>query len=480
MGPRGTRQINTMGKPRTVTEGHMLTLVQKHIGSTSRGVRITKPKWTRLRRLMTNKTGWNTARFEAWAASHVTAGTFAITADTATISTEQQRHEAAMIAAGGVTATMGKAIRSVRNTVLKRAEHGRVSAALLLSMGENLKRESQKEIDAAAVVLAARGEIVIEARVQTMRNEGTTWADAAIQWAVAAGWMGQKEAADILIKAKKAIHTAGEQVPTIIELGSGWNGATEGLRRVFGRVVTLDKAQHPIGKGRRTHPDILASFQRGRDKEGGVVRWAARMSRTTVQELAAVWASPACTEESTCQGFNKGTPWGKGVAAGKKRSKEATQAMQSVLEGIKQARALNPKFQYVLENVAAAARNKVIVKALGEPTIIPGCVYGRKSGKKYAVWMSPEAESLYNKTKIHPAGPQSRCKACQQRTPHEQAACPKKGDTRGRVREQGQTVVAAANRVPPAMAEHLGWCMMQAWMGTPDPGGWTNSAGTEA
>ena len=243
--------------------------------------------------------------------------------------------------------------------------------------------------------------------------------------------------------------------------------------------MTLDKAQHPIGRGRKTRPDILAKFQRGRDKDGGLVRWAARMSRTKAHKLAAVWASPACTEESTCQGFNKGRPWGKGVAAGKKRSKDATQSMQSVLEGIQQARSANPKFQYVLENVAAAARNQVIVKALGEPTIIPGCVYGRKSGKKYAVWMSPEAEALYNTTKIHPTDPQSRCNSCKKRIPHEQATCPQKGDTRGRVREQGQKVVAAANRVPPAMAEHLGWCMIQAWMGTPDPGGWTSSATTE-
>ena len=302
----------------------MLKLVQKHIGSTAHGVRITKPTWARMRRSLTNKTGWNTARFEAWAASHVTAGTFTVAAETTTISTDQQRHEATMIAAGGASTAVGTAMRSVRNTALKRAEGGRVSAALLSSMGDNLKRESQREIDAAAVILAARGEIVIEARVRTPGSAETTWAATAMQWAVEAGWMGQEEANDTLLKAKRSIHTNEEPMPTIIELGSGWNGATEGLRRVFGRVVTLDKAQHPIGRGRKTCPDILASFQRGRDKEGGVVRWAASMSRTTVHELAAVWASPACTEESTCQGFNKGRPWGKGVAAGKKRSKEAT------------------------------------------------------------------------------------------------------------------------------------------------------------
>ena len=74
-----------------------------------------------------------------------------------------------------------------------------------------------------------------------------------------------------------------------------------------------------------------------------------------------------------------------------------------MLEGILKARERNPRFQYVLENVAAAAHNKTIVRALGEAMIIPGCVYGRKSGKKYAVWMSPEAEALYKKTIIAPA-----------------------------------------------------------------------------
>ena len=76
---------------------------------------------------------------------------------------------------------------------------------MLLSMGENLKCESQREIDAAAVILAAQGEIVIEARVRTPSGADTTWAQAAMQWAVAAGWMGQEEANDILLKTSRSI-----------------------------------------------------------------------------------------------------------------------------------------------------------------------------------------------------------------------------------------------------------------------------------
>ena len=167
----------------------MLTLVKKRIGSTARGVRITKEAWARMRRSLTNKTGWNTVRFEAWAASHVAAGTFTVAAETTTISTDQQRQESTMLAACGSFTTMSKAMRNVRNAALKRAEGGRVSATLVLSMGENLNRESQREreIDAAAVILAAQGEIVIEARVRTLSGADTTWAKAAMQWAVAAG-----------------------------------------------------------------------------------------------------------------------------------------------------------------------------------------------------------------------------------------------------------------------------------------------------
>ena len=107
--------------------------------------------------------------------------------------------------------------------------------------------------------------------------------------------------------------------------------------------------------------------------------------------------------------------------------------------------------------------------------IIPGRVYGRKSGKKYAVWMSPEAAALYKKTLIAPTDPQSQCSTCKQNQVHEQAACPQKGDPRRSVREAGQTVKAAANRVPPAMAEHLAWCMLKAWEGIQNPGGWQSS-----
>ena len=470
---RHVTHTRPMGKQRVVSEAQMLVLVKKRVGSTS-GTRITKADWASTRRAATNKTGWNMARFEAWAAKQITEGAFTVAAGTTTVSTAEQREEAALIGAGGAAAAMGRAIRSVRAAATRLTEDGHVSAAMVTAMEKNLKRSTQKEVGAAMVILAAGGELTIKAKVQQVNGEAP-WAQAAMDWATSAGWMNRTKAQETLRRAAPAIVTPTLPQTTVIELGSGWGGATEGLRRVFDRVVTLDRAQHAMGRGVRTRPDILAEFQRGKGKTGGLVRWAARRSRTTEQEQAAVWASPSCTEESTCQGLNKGKSWGKGKAAGKRRSKDAVESMTAVIDGLQQARERNPRFQYVLENVAAAAQNQAIVRALGEALIIPECVYGRKSGKKYAVWMSPEAEALYRQTRIAPTDPRSRCETCKHNLVHEQAACPQKGDTRSRVREPGQTTKAAANRVPPDMAEHLGWCMRKAWEGNQNPGGWRSS-----
>ena len=204
----------------------MLALVRRRMSSTHIGARITKAAWGSMRQALTNKTGWNMARFEAWAARHVAEGTFKVATDTTTVSTAWQREEAAMIGAGGATTAMGKAIRSVRAAVMRRAKNGHVSAAMLSAMGENLKRRTQKEVDAAMVILAAQQEVTIEAKVQPVHG-GAPWAQAAMDWAVDAGWMSHSEAQETMRKAAPAITTPTAQVPTVIELGSGWGGATE-------------------------------------------------------------------------------------------------------------------------------------------------------------------------------------------------------------------------------------------------------------
>ena len=43
-------------------------------------------------------------------------------------------------------------------------------------------------------------------------------------------------------------------------------------------------------------PDILTTFQRGAKHEGGLVLWVCKRASVELDELAAVWASPDCTE----------------------------------------------------------------------------------------------------------------------------------------------------------------------------------------
>ena len=95
---------------------------------------------------------------------------------------------------------------------------------LVTAMGENLKKRTQKEVDAAMVILAARQEVTVEAKVtQKVQpvHGGPPWAQAAMAWAVNAGWMSHSEAQETTRKAEPAIITPTEQVPTVIELGAG-------------------------------------------------------------------------------------------------------------------------------------------------------------------------------------------------------------------------------------------------------------------
>ena len=177
---RHVTHARPMGKQLVVSEAQMLALVKKRVGSTS-GTRITKADWASTRRAATNKRGWNMARSEAWAAKQITEGTLTVAAGTTTVSTAEQREEAALIGAGGAAAAMGRAIRSVRATARRLTEGGHVSAAMVTAMEKNLKRSTQKEVGAAMVILAAGGELTIEAKVQQVNGEAP-WAH---------GWTGR-------------------------------------------------------------------------------------------------------------------------------------------------------------------------------------------------------------------------------------------------------------------------------------------------
>ena len=139
----------------------------------------------------------------------------------------------------------------------------------------------------------------------------------------------------------------------IVELGSGHNGATEGLEMVVTRVIQQDGDPPSIarenGVSVKAKPDIVKNFQDA-DPAIGPVLQAARMANVRLKkELVGTWVSWSCKRLTTAQGFQKGTKWA-GPAAGAMIPPEDTKAMKMVMSGIKKAQKKAPRAQWVLEN----------------------------------------------------------------------------------------------------------------------------------
>ena len=139
------------------------------------------------------------------------------------------------------------------------------------------------------------------------------------------------------------------------------------------------------------------------------------------------------------------------------------QTVDELLEGIRQARQQDPRFQYAWENVGYGALRHYpwMKRQLGEGMMVFGCAYGKQNLKPYRVWMSPEAAALFHP--VHPTDRESRCERCKQGLAHERGMCPRKGSKQKRVWEEGQTTEGARNRVPWRIAEHISKAMKQAW-----------------
>jgi hypothetical protein len=81
----------------------------------------------------------------------------------------------------------------------------------------------------------------------------------------------------------------------------------------------------------------------------------------------------------------------------------------------------------------------------------------------YKIAMSP---ATYDKFRpVMPTDPESLCTHCKMTPPqlHPQVGVGRKGETRPRESEPGQLKKGAKNRVPPALAEHVGRAMLAAW-----------------
>ena len=183
-----------------------------------------------------------------------------------------------------------------------------------------------------------------------------------------------------------------------------------------------------------------------------------------LDELAAVWASVDCTEESVVRGMAKGTGQA-GVRAGRKRSKFATTSVKAVLDGLKEAKKAIPSLQYCLEQPRDSALKDLprVKRQLGTGVVVPACPYGRKSGKEYRLWLSPETEAVFQP--LTRTEERSLCQACKAGHLHEQAHAPKPGDKRKRIHEEGHTGAAARNRIPWRLSKQVGEDMLQAWKG---------------
>ena len=122
----------------------------------------------------------------------------------------------------------------------------------------------------------------------------------------------------------------------------------------------------------------------------------------------------------------------------------------------------SPLVQLVVEYTDGGLKDVQLVKEkLGEGVKVWGCRYGeRRSEKTYRFWLSKEAGAEFKPREAQ--GRESVCEWCRRGEKHPEAALPQKGDKRGRLSLPGMTGSAAANRVPPALAQEISKAMKTA------------------
>jgi len=334
-------------------------------------------------------------------------------------------------------------------------------AAHLAIMKDNLRKASIPALGIEAVVsiMEAEGDLTLEDRVRGFLGQPRPeWRRESWEWARSKGWL--------VPEGNPRGQTRIPKESVVVEFGTGYEGATDGLRIPYSRVVSVDITRQPVvAKERKSVPDFLVSFetaaQNGKET-GGAAFWVAQQAQVLKGELAAIWASPSCKEGSIAQGLNKGKGTGAGPHSGQDFSEDSLQGLRAVLAAIDKARKKDPSIQYVLEQPAqSAVKNLKEMKALGQGVVVQGCAYGeRQSGKKYILWMSPETKEMFQP--VLPASTRSLCAFCKAGEKHPQGYCPRKGSGQERVHLEGMTNAAARNRVPPGLAQHLGWVMRKA------------------
>jgi hypothetical protein len=166
------------------------------------------------------------------------------------------------------------------------------------------KTKSKRGVEAALAILEHRREITMEDRIRGRGGHGRSeWRQEAMGWARGRGWTCPTG-------------TLSQQTPLhketlVVEFGTGWEGATEGLKGVLDRVISMDAERQTLkaagGKPTlQSVPDLLAKFQDAATHPGGAAAWAVHRGGGLQGELAAIWGSPSCVEGSGAQAMNKG------------------------------------------------------------------------------------------------------------------------------------------------------------------------------
>ena len=216
------------------TEADQWRVLQRYMHSRTK--RVGKVELAKFTRNATNKTGWTKARLETWLA-HLAAQH---KIKTLTLEPPHLRAHAKAVTEGTTAQrTQARIERGVAKWV-RRNTKGQVTATHLATMKATLRVDggSRKGVEAAVLMAEARGELSLEDRVRAQRGKPRpNWRQEAMEWATEAGWD---------LPTHPTLNTTPQKTPmpamtTVIELGSGWEGATEGLRTMFDRVVTVDK-----------------------------------------------------------------------------------------------------------------------------------------------------------------------------------------------------------------------------------------------
>jgi hypothetical protein len=320
------------------------------------------------------------------------------------------------------------------------------------------QKEGRGAVHAAMLELVAMGEARVECAMHL-------WEEKAMAWAVARKWLTTSKASTILRRAKAHIKQVPRDTLTILEMGSGWEGATEGLRQVIPRVVTWDMQSQVLGEKGRTSPEILGLFSRGGQK---AVRWAAAKAGVSRKGARMLWVSLSCTHTSVANGMGRTQGTGNGLYGGVIEEADEVEVsdLEAVMDGVKDWQEAWPGGAWVVESpmwsstrLHPRVRQEWEGNDLVRQVEVRGCCYGLLAQKPYRIITNLTAQQW---TPRDWRSPVNGCHYCRTGSKHPQCIVPGQGDPRPRISEQGYTVQAARNRVPPALAAEIGASLVRA------------------